>query len=146
MHVGEEGPRLGSAAATATAREGEKINLLHEGFPKLGAPHTVDNIDSNATRKEYIDIYRLTRYRSGRQRRGALPENEPQCTPLEFAGIIIRDRSYNGLIQTRLIRCKERREVPYDGSGSPEESSELASGDMIGREKILIYYTRDFPN
>ena len=41
MHVGEEGPRLGSAAATATAREGEKINLLHEGFPKLGAPHTV---------------------------------------------------------------------------------------------------------
>ena len=39
MHAGEEGPRLGSAAATA--REGEKINLLHEGFPKLGAPHTV---------------------------------------------------------------------------------------------------------
>ena len=30
---------LGSAAATATAREGgEKSNLLHEGFPKLGAP------------------------------------------------------------------------------------------------------------
>ena len=43
MHAGEEGPRLGSAAATATttAREGEKINLLHKGFPKLGAPHTV---------------------------------------------------------------------------------------------------------
>ena len=33
---------LGSAAATATAREGgEKSNLLHEGFPKLGALHTV---------------------------------------------------------------------------------------------------------
>ena len=39
---------LGSAAvtetatATATARErGEKYNLLHEGFPKLGAPHMV---------------------------------------------------------------------------------------------------------
>ena len=39
---------LGSAAATfmsmatATAREGgEKSNLLHEGFPKLGAPLTV---------------------------------------------------------------------------------------------------------
>ena len=33
---------LGSAAATATAREGEeKSNLLHEGFPKLGAPHMV---------------------------------------------------------------------------------------------------------
>ena len=31
----------GSAAATATARGGEKSNLLHEGFPKLGAPHTV---------------------------------------------------------------------------------------------------------
>ena len=30
---------LGSAAAMATARErGEKYNLLHEGFPKLGAP------------------------------------------------------------------------------------------------------------
>ena len=28
---------LGSAAATATARGGEKSNLLHEGFPKLGA-------------------------------------------------------------------------------------------------------------
>ena len=43
MHAGEEGPRLGSAAVTATAsaREGEKINLLHKGFPKLGAPHTV---------------------------------------------------------------------------------------------------------
>ena len=34
---------LGSAAATATAtaRGGEKSNLLHERFPKLGAPHTV---------------------------------------------------------------------------------------------------------
>ena len=33
---------LGSVAATATARErGEKYNLLHEGFPKLGAPLTV---------------------------------------------------------------------------------------------------------
>ena len=34
---------LGSAAAmaTAAAREGEKSNLLHEGFPKLGAPLTV---------------------------------------------------------------------------------------------------------
>ena len=32
----------GSATATATAREGgEKSNLLHEGFPKLGAPLTV---------------------------------------------------------------------------------------------------------
>jgi hypothetical protein len=31
--------RLGSAAATATARErGEKYNLLYERFPKLGAP------------------------------------------------------------------------------------------------------------
>jgi len=31
---------LGSAAMTATARErGEKYNLLHEGFLKLGAPH-----------------------------------------------------------------------------------------------------------
>ena len=31
--------RTGSAASTATAREGgEKYNLLHEGFPKLGAP------------------------------------------------------------------------------------------------------------
>jgi hypothetical protein len=30
---------LGSAAATATARErGEKYNLLHERFTKLGAP------------------------------------------------------------------------------------------------------------
>jgi hypothetical protein len=30
---------LGSAVATATARErGEKYNLLHERFPKLGAP------------------------------------------------------------------------------------------------------------
>ena len=30
--------RLGSVAATTTAREGgEKSNLLHEGFPKLGA-------------------------------------------------------------------------------------------------------------
>ena len=29
---------LGSAAATATTRGGEKSNLLHEGFPKLGAP------------------------------------------------------------------------------------------------------------
>ena len=29
---------LGSAAATATTREEEKSNLLHEGFPKLGAP------------------------------------------------------------------------------------------------------------
>ena len=37
--------RLGSTAAAATvtamAREGEKSNLLHEGFPKLGAPLTV---------------------------------------------------------------------------------------------------------
>ena len=33
---------LGSAAATATAREGgEKSDLLHEGFLKLGAPLTV---------------------------------------------------------------------------------------------------------
>jgi len=34
---------LGSAAATATAtaRGGEKSNLLYERFPKLGAPHTV---------------------------------------------------------------------------------------------------------
>ena len=32
---------LGSAAATATARGGEKSNLLHEGFPKLGAPFMV---------------------------------------------------------------------------------------------------------
>ena len=37
---------LGSAAATATAmttvrERGEKYNLLHEGFPKLGAPLTV---------------------------------------------------------------------------------------------------------
>ena len=33
---------LGSAAATATARDGgEKSNLLHEGFSKLGAPHMV---------------------------------------------------------------------------------------------------------
>ena len=33
---------LGSAAATATSREGvEKSNLLHDGFPKLGAPLTV---------------------------------------------------------------------------------------------------------
>jgi len=34
---------LGSAAATATAtaRGGEKSNLLHERFPKLGAPFTV---------------------------------------------------------------------------------------------------------
>ena len=56
------------------------------------------------------------------------------------------DGSYNGLMQSRMLRCKERREVPYDGSGSPEESSELASGDMIGREKIIIYYTRDFSN
>ena len=31
---------LGSAAATAIAR-GEKLNLLHEGFPKLGALLTV---------------------------------------------------------------------------------------------------------
>ena len=31
-----------TAMATMTAREkGEKYNLLHEGFPKLGAPHTV---------------------------------------------------------------------------------------------------------
>ena len=30
---------MGSAAATATVREGgEKSNLLHEGFPKLWAP------------------------------------------------------------------------------------------------------------
>ena len=29
---------LGSAAATAAARGGEKSNSLHEGFPKLGAP------------------------------------------------------------------------------------------------------------
>ena len=28
----------GSAAATVTVRGGEKSNLLHEGFPKLGAP------------------------------------------------------------------------------------------------------------
>ena len=42
MHAREEGPRLGSVAATAMATaRGEKINLLHEGFPKLGAPHTV---------------------------------------------------------------------------------------------------------
>jgi hypothetical protein len=34
--------RLGSAAATARARErGEKYNLLHERFSKLGAPLTV---------------------------------------------------------------------------------------------------------
>ena len=33
--------RTGSAAATATVREGEKYNLLHEGFPKLEAPLTV---------------------------------------------------------------------------------------------------------
>ena len=26
------------AAAMATARGGDKSNLLHEGFPKLGAP------------------------------------------------------------------------------------------------------------
>ena len=33
---------LGSATVTATAREGgEKSNLLHEGFSKLGAPLTV---------------------------------------------------------------------------------------------------------
>ena len=33
---------LGSAAVTATTREGgEKSNLLYEGFPKLGAPLTV---------------------------------------------------------------------------------------------------------
>jgi hypothetical protein len=33
---------LGSAAATATARErGEKYNLLHERFSKLGAPLTI---------------------------------------------------------------------------------------------------------
>ena len=33
----------GSAAATTTTTviEGEKSNLLHEGFPKLGAPLTV---------------------------------------------------------------------------------------------------------
>ena len=31
-----------TATAMATARErGEKYNLLHEGFPKLGALHTV---------------------------------------------------------------------------------------------------------
>jgi hypothetical protein len=29
---------------------------------------------------------------------------------------------------------------------SPEDLSELAGGDTIRREKILIYYTRDFPN
>ena len=29
---------LSSAAAAATTREGEKSNLLHEGFLKLGAP------------------------------------------------------------------------------------------------------------
>ena len=34
--------RLGSAAVTATTREGEeKFNLLHEGFSKLGALLTV---------------------------------------------------------------------------------------------------------
>ena len=33
-----------------------------------------------------------------------------------------------------------------DGGDSPKESSEYADGDMTGREKILIYYTRDFPN
>ena len=32
---------LGSAAAMAMAREGEKYNLLHEGFSKLGALHMV---------------------------------------------------------------------------------------------------------
>ena len=32
----------GLGSATATTREGgEKSNLLHEGFPKLGAPLTV---------------------------------------------------------------------------------------------------------
>jgi len=31
-----------TTTATATARErGEKYNLLHEGFPKLGAPYMV---------------------------------------------------------------------------------------------------------
>ena len=36
------GSSAATATATATARErGEKYNLLHEGFPKLGAPHTV---------------------------------------------------------------------------------------------------------
>ena len=30
-----------AAAATATVGGGEKSNLLHERFPKLGAPHTV---------------------------------------------------------------------------------------------------------
>jgi hypothetical protein len=29
---------------------------------------------------------------------------------------------------------------------SPEDLSELAGGDTIRREKILIYYTGDFPN
>jgi hypothetical protein len=29
---------------------------------------------------------------------------------------------------------------------SAEDLSELAGGDTIRREKILIYYTRDFPN
>ena len=29
---------LGCVAAMATMRGGEKSNLLHEGFPKLGAP------------------------------------------------------------------------------------------------------------
>jgi len=33
---------MAMATATAMTRErGEKYNLLHEGFPKLGAPHTV---------------------------------------------------------------------------------------------------------
>ena len=30
--------RLGSAAATAAAKKGEKSNSVHERFPKLGAP------------------------------------------------------------------------------------------------------------
>ena len=49
---------LGSVAATATAttREGgEKSNLLHEGFLKLGAPLTVVLV---CFAQRVIDIYR----------------------------------------------------------------------------------------
>ena len=45
---------LGSAVATARER-GEKYNLLHEGFPKLGAPHTVVLV---CFASGLVDIYR----------------------------------------------------------------------------------------
>ena len=49
--------------------------------------------------------------------------------------------SYSGgLIKTRMLRCKERREVPWDGGGSSEESSKLAKGDMIGRENSNLLH------